>query len=102
MAPAVTNQGTLKVTAQTLDFQGAVTGTGTDTIYAGTSTLEWNSAVSSSTTVGSQNIGFTGGGTVDLTDPTSFHRRDVQLRGGRHGRASQAHGPFPSSRRPPE
>jgi hypothetical protein len=49
-----------------------VTGTGTDTI-SGASTLEFDSAVSSSTTVGSQNISFTGGGTLDLTDPTSFY-----------------------------
>ena len=71
IAPAVTNTGTLEVTAGTLDFQGAVTGTGTDTI-SGASTLEFDSAVSSSTTVGSQNIRFTGG-TLDLTDPTSFY-----------------------------
>jgi hypothetical protein len=37
------------------------------------STLEFDSTVSSSTTVGSQNIGLTGGGTLDLTDPTSFY-----------------------------
>ena len=56
-----------------------------DTI-SGASTLEFNSAVSSSTTVGSQNIGFTGGGTLDLTDPTSFFWRDLGLRNDRHGR----------------
>ena len=50
---------------------GAVTGTGTDTI-SGASTLEFDAAVSSSTTLGSQNIGFTGGGTLDLTDPKAF------------------------------
>jgi hypothetical protein len=72
IAPAVTNTGTLEVTSGTLDFMGAVTGTGTDTI-SGASTLEFDSGVSSSTTVGSQNIGFTGGGTLDLTDPTSFY-----------------------------
>jgi hypothetical protein len=72
IAPAVTNTGTIDVTAATPDFKGAVTGTGTDTI-SGASTLEFDSAVSSSTTVGSQNIGFTGGGTLDLTDPTSFY-----------------------------
>jgi hypothetical protein len=49
----------------------AVTGTGTDTI-SGASTLEFDAAVSSSTTVGSQNIGFTGSGALDLTDPTAF------------------------------
>jgi hypothetical protein len=71
IAPAVTNTGTIEVAAATLDFKGAVTGTGTDTI-SGASTLEFDSAVSSSTTVGSQNIGLTGGGTLDLTDPTAF------------------------------
>jgi hypothetical protein len=72
IAPAVTNTGTIEVAAATLDFKEAVTGTGTDTI-SGASTLEFDSGVSSSTTVGSQNIGFTGGGTLDLTDPTSFY-----------------------------
>jgi hypothetical protein len=72
IAPAVTNTGTIEVTAATLDFKEAVTGTGTDTI-SGASTLEFDAAVSSSTTVGSQNIGFTGGGTLDLMDPTSFY-----------------------------
>ena len=56
----------------TVDVGTTVTGTGTDTI-SGASTLEFLLAVSSSTTVGSQNIGFTGGGTLDLTDPTSFY-----------------------------
>ena len=71
IAPAVTNSGTIEVTAATLDFMGAVTGTGTDTI-SGASTLEFDAAVSTSATVGSQNIGFTGGGTLDLTDPKAF------------------------------
>ena len=71
IALAVTNTGTLKVTSGTLDFMGAVTGKGIDTI-SGASTLEFDAAVSSSTTVGSQNIGFTGGGTLDLTDPQAF------------------------------
>ena len=71
IAPAVTNTGTIEVAAATLDFMGAVTGTGTDTI-SGASTLEFDAAVSTSATVGSQNIGFTGGGTLDLTDPKAF------------------------------
>ncbi len=50
---------------------GTITGTGTDTI-SGASTLEFDSTVSSSKTLGSQNIGFTGGGTLDLTDPKGF------------------------------
>ena len=37
---AVDNTGTVSVQTGTLDFQSAVTGTGTDTI-SGTSTLEW-------------------------------------------------------------
>src|SRR5271166_3364745 len=78
-----TNSGTLAVSnGDTVDVETTVTGTGTDTI-SGASTLEFGSAVSSSTTVGSQNIGITGGGTLDLTDPTSF----------------LAHGPFPVSPR---
>jgi len=71
IAPAVTNTGTIEVTAATLDVQAAVTGTGSDKV-SGASTLEFDSTVSSSTTVGSQNIGFTAGGTLDLTDPTAF------------------------------
>jgi hypothetical protein len=71
IAPAVTNTGTIEVTSGTLDFMRAVTGTGTDTIW-GASTLEFDAAVSSSTTVGDQNIGFTGGGTLDLTDTKAF------------------------------
>jgi hypothetical protein len=71
IGPAVTNTGTLKVASGTLDFIGAVTGTGTDTI-SGASTLEFDGAVSSSKTLGDQNIGFTGGGTLDLTDPNAF------------------------------
>jgi hypothetical protein len=71
ITPAVINTGTIEVASGTLDFMRAVTGTGTDTI-SGASTLEFGAAVSSSPTVGSQNIGFTGGGTLDLTDPKAF------------------------------
>ena len=71
ITPAVTNTGTLNVTSGTLDLMGAVTGKGTDTI-SGASTLEFDGAVSSSKTLGDQNIGFTGGGTLDLTDPNAF------------------------------
>jgi hypothetical protein len=67
----VTNTGTIEVTSGNLDFQGAVTGKGTDTI-SGASILEFDAAVSSKTTVGQQNIGFTGGGTLYLTDPKAF------------------------------
>ena len=44
IAPAVTNTGTIEVTAATLDVAGAVTGTGTDEI-SGASTLEFDSTV---------------------------------------------------------
>ena len=71
IAPGVTNTGTLEVTSGTLNFKGAVTGQGTETI-SGASTLEFGAAVASSKTLGDQNIGFTGGGTLDLTDPTAF------------------------------
>jgi hypothetical protein len=71
IAPAVANTGTLEVASGTLDFMGAVTGKGIDTI-SGASTLEFGAAVASKTTVGDQNIGFTGGGTLDLTDPKVF------------------------------
>jgi hypothetical protein len=73
IAPAVTNTGTLEVASGTLDFMGAVTGKGIDTI-SGASTLEFDAAVASKTTVGDQDIGFTGGGggTLDLTDPKAF------------------------------
>ena len=71
IAPAVTNTGTIEVTSGTLDLMRAAIGTGTNTI-SGASTLEFDAAVSSSKTVGSQNIGFTGGGTLDLTDPQAF------------------------------
>jgi hypothetical protein len=68
-----TNSGTLAVSnGDTVDVETTVTGTGTETI-SGASTLEFDSAVSGGTTVGSQNIGFTGGGTLDLVDPTSFY-----------------------------
>ena len=68
-----TNPGTVAVSnGDTVQIETRVTGTGTDTI-SGASTLEFENAVSSRTTVGSQNIGFTGGGTLDLTDPWSFY-----------------------------
>jgi hypothetical protein len=51
---------------------GTVAAPGTDTI-SGASTLEFNSTVASSKTVGSQDIQFSGsGGTLDLTDPKGF------------------------------
>lgn len=71
IAPKFVNDATALVTTGTLDFEKAVTGTGTDTMFGGT-TLEFDSAVSSSAKVGAQNIGFSGGGTLDLTDPKGF------------------------------
>ena len=48
-----------------------MSGIGTDVI-AGKSTLEFDSLVSNSKTVGAQNIDFTLGGTLYLTDPKGF------------------------------
>jgi hypothetical protein len=68
-----TNAGTLAVSnGETVNVETAVTGTGTETI-SGAATLEFGAAVSTSTTVGSQNIGFAGTGALDLTDPASFY-----------------------------
>jgi large repetitive protein len=67
IAPAVTNTGTIEVTAATLDVQGAVTGTGSDKISEA-STLEFDSTVAAG-----QTVSFTGsGGTLDLTAPQGF------------------------------
>jgi hypothetical protein len=76
IAPKVTNSGTILVSSGTLDIKGAVTGgtaatPGIGTI-SGASILEFDSTVASKTTLGSQDIGFTGGGTLDLTDPKGF------------------------------
>ena len=61
IAPNLTNTGTVLVSSGTLDLTGAVTGKGTDTIL-GASILEFNSSVSTKSTIGSQNIGFAGSG----------------------------------------
>lgn len=67
IAPNVPNAQSILVSAATLDFQGAVTGTGTDTI-SGTSTLEFDSTVADG-----QAIDFSGGGgALDLTDPFGY------------------------------
>ena len=76
ITPRVANTGTVLVSSGTLDLKRAVSGgtaatPGTDTI-SGASTLEFNSTVGSSKAVGSQDIGFTGGGTLDLADPKGF------------------------------
>ncbi len=72
IAPAVTNTGTIEVTSGTLDFEGGISGTGSDTI-SGAATLEFGAGVSSAATLGDQDIGFTGGGTLHLLAPTSFY-----------------------------
>ena len=65
--PAFNNTGTVSVQAGTLDLQGAVTGTGSETT-SGASILEFASTVASS-----QTVGFAGtGGTIDLNDPSGF------------------------------
>ncbi len=67
IAPAVTNTGTIEVTAATLDVQGAVTGTGADKI-SGASTLEFDSTVAAG-----QSVSFSGkGGALDLATPQGF------------------------------
>jgi hypothetical protein len=67
IAPAVTNTGTIKVAAGTLDLQGQVSGQGQDQISA-SSTLEFDSSV-----VAGQTVSFIGsGGTLNLVDPQGF------------------------------
>ena len=67
IAPAVTNTGTIEVTAGTLDLQGPVTGKGTAAV-SGAATLEFNSTVAAT-----QTIDFLGGpSAVDLIDPNGF------------------------------
>jgi fibronectin-binding autotransporter adhesin len=73
IVPRVTNIGTIEVTSGTLDFKGGISGTGSDMI-SNASILEFGAGVSSSATVGDQDIQFsTGGGTLDLLAPTSFY-----------------------------
>ena len=67
IAPALTNTGTIAVTAGTLDLEGAVTGKGIDKV-SGASTLEFDSAVAAT-----QTVDFLGGASaVDLIDPNGF------------------------------
>jgi hypothetical protein len=71
-----TNKGTIDVangaSVTIAPTNQRVAGKGTDTI-SGDSTLAFDAGVSSATTLGSQNIGFTGGGTLDLLKPTGFY-----------------------------
>ena len=55
-----------------MTIEPTVTGTGTDTI-SGASTLEFDAGVSTATTLGDQDIDFTGGGTLHLLAPKSFY-----------------------------
>jgi hypothetical protein len=67
IAPVFTNGNNVLVSSGTLDFQGAVSGTGTDTIN-GASTLEFDSTIGAN-----QTIAFSGsGGTLDLADPLGY------------------------------
>jgi fibronectin-binding autotransporter adhesin len=67
IAPAVTNTGTIEVTAGTLDLHGAVIGRGTDKV-SGASTIEFDSTVAAT-----QTVEFLGGpSAVDLLDPNGF------------------------------
>jgi hypothetical protein len=68
IAPAFDNAFDLLVSSGTLDFKGAVSGTGTDSIQ-GASTLEFDSTLAAG-----QTINFTGtsSGTLDLTDPLGY------------------------------
>ena len=67
IAPNFSNRNAVSVSSGTLDFTGAVTGTGTDTISTG-ATLEFDSTVGPG-----QTIAFSGANAaLDLTDPTGF------------------------------
>ena len=67
IAPNFANAYDVLVSSGTLDFQGAMTATGTDTI-SGASTLEFDSTLAAG-----QAVGFIGkGGTLDLTDPGGY------------------------------
>ncbi len=67
IAPRFYNGHAVSVSSGTLDFTGAVTGTGTDTISGG-ATLKFDSTVGPG-----QTIAFSGSNNVlDLTDPTGF------------------------------
>jgi hypothetical protein len=95
--PTFSNSGTLAVSnGDAAFFYAPVTGTGTDTVSAA-STLELG-AVSSSTTVGAQNIGFWAAARSISTIPRAFTARFPTSR--RATRSSfSAHGPFPVSPR---
>ena len=67
IVPKVTNNGTIEVSAATLDFKGAISGTGS-AIVSGPSTLEFDAKVATG-----QTISFTGsGGELALHGPAAF------------------------------
>ncbi len=67
VTPSINNTGTIEVSSGMLDLQGAVTGTGTDTIQ-NASTLEFDSTLAAGQTV---NFSPTFG-TLDLIDPLGY------------------------------
>jgi hypothetical protein len=67
IVPKLTNKGTIEVSAATLDFTGAISGTGS-AIISGASTLEFDGKVAAG-----QTISFTGsGGELALHSPAGF------------------------------
>ena len=67
IAPNIANAQSILVSSGTLDFQGAVGGSGTSTI-SGASTLEFDLTIAAA-----QTINFSGsGGTLDLTNPLGY------------------------------
>ena len=67
IAPKATNTGTIEVASGTLDFKGAISGTGSDTL-SGASTLEFDAKVSAG-----QTVSFTAsGGELALHAPAAF------------------------------
>ena len=75
IVPNVTNNGTIEVTSGTLDFNGRILGTGSDTI-SGVSTLQLDAQVSAT-----QTVDFTGsGGELELHGPGGVRRLDQRLR----------------------
>ncbi len=70
-ALANTGDGGVLVSSGTLDIQGAVSGTGMETI-SGAAKLEFDSTVGDSSAPHAQNIVFAGAGVLDLHSPQTF------------------------------
>ena len=92
----VTNAGSIEASFGTLEVKGAVTGKGTDTI-ASAATLEFGAGVSSVKTLGDQDIGFNGAGTLHLLKPASFYGEISDFAAGDTVELL-GHGAFPGSR----